>query len=194
MHFKKTLAVVAIGSLMASTAIADSWTLVSDMSNISFGSIKNDDTGESHSFKDVSGSVDSAGMVRIEIALASVETMIDIRNERLAEFVFNNSPTATISAQLDMSTLEGLKLGDAATTEVTGTLSLGGTDVDLDASFFVMRVQEDQVLATNEGMIMLSTEDAGIDAGIDKLQELAGLDGITRVSPVTLRLVFDQDD
>lgn len=193
MQIRKTLAVLAAGCLMATTAIADSWTLDSEMSNISFGSIKNDYAGESHRFKDVSGSVDDTGMVRIEIALASVETMIDIRNERLAEFVFKNSPTATITAQLDMNTLSGLAVGDAATTDVTGTLNLGGTDVELDASFFVMRVQDDQVLATNEGMIMLSTEDAGIDAGIDKLQELASLDGITRVSPVTLRLIFNLD-
>ena len=40
---------------------------------------------------------------------------------------------------------------------------------------------------------MLSTEDAGIDQGIDKLQELASLDSITRVSPVSLRLIFETE-
>ena len=56
-----------------------------------------------------------------------------------------------------------------------------------------MRLRADKVLVTSDGMIMLATEDAAFDAGIDKLQELASLDGITRVSPVTLRLVFDAD-
>ena len=54
-----------------------------------------------------------------------------------------------------------------------------------------MRLSESQVLVDSNGMVMLSTEDAEIDAGIDKLQELASLDGITRVSPVSLRLVFN---
>lgn len=56
-----------------------------------------------------------------------------------------------------------------------------------------MRLSADKVLVTSDGMIMLATEDTAFDAGIDKLQELASLDGIMRVSPVTLRLVFDAD-
>ena len=39
---------------------------------------------------------------------------------------------------------------------------------------------------------MLTTEDLGIDAGIDTLQELASLESITRVTPVTLRFVFER--
>ena len=39
---------------------------------------------------------------------------------------------------------------------------------------------------------MVSTDELGIDAGIDKLMELAGLPGITRVAPVTIRMVFEK--
>ncbi|MBL4750028.1 MAG: hypothetical protein JKX71_05505 [Amylibacter sp.] len=40
-------------------------------------------------------------------------------------------------------------------------------------------------------MIWISTEEAGIDAGVTKLMELAKLPSITRAFPVTLRLVFE---
>ena len=52
-------------------------------------------------------------------------------------------------------------------------------------------VSADRVLVATDGMLFLSAEDAGIEAGIAALQEIAGLDSISRVSPVTLRLVFD---
>jgi hypothetical protein len=39
-------------------------------------------------------------------------------------------------------------------------------------------------------MLMLSTADLGVDGGIDMLQSLAKLSGITRVTPITLRMVF----
>lgn len=195
MYKFKTLVAATTLCVMAGAAFADGhakgWTLDSELSRVSFGSIKNNSVGESHSFGDVSGSVSADGAATIELGLASVETLIDIRNERMVEFVFQNQPKATISAQLDMAQIDGLAVGDATVIETEGTLTLLGEDTDLDANLFVMRLSEDQVMVTTDDLIMLATEDTAINPSIDKLQELASLDGITRVSPVALRLVFD---
>lgn len=191
----KTVIAAAIVATGMTAAYADghatSWTLDPALSNVSFGSIKNDAVGEAHSFGDVSGSVDASGAVTIELSLASVNTNIDIRNDRMIDHVFKNAPTATVTAQIDMTDLAALDVGAATTVETEGTLSLLGTDTDLDARFFIMRVSEEQVLVITDGMVMLSTEDAGIDGGIDVLQQLASLDSITRVSPITMRLFFN---
>jgi hypothetical protein len=48
-------------------------------------------------------------------------------------------------------------------------------------------------MASSESMIMMSTEELGINAGIDTLMALAKLPSITRVSPITLRFVFELD-
>ena len=173
---------------------ATAWTLDPALSTVAFGSIKNDYIGESHAFSDVSGSVSADGAVSIEVGLGSVATAIDIRNERMIEHVFQTAPKATISAEIEMADLADLPVGAATTVETWGALTLLGTETELDAKFFVMRLTDDKVLVTSDGMMMLSTEDAGINAGIDVLQELAGLDSITRVSPVTLRLVFNAGD
>ena len=111
----------------------------------------------------------------------------------MVEHVFANAATATVTAQIDMSELDSLDPGEATSIETEGTLTLLGTETVLDATFFVMRLSETQTLVTTNGMVMLSTEDAGIDAGIDTLQKLASLDSITRVSPVTMRLIFNSD-
>lgn len=199
---KKIMSTCAIGALALTTTFASSavlagemvWKIEPENSSIAFASIKNDAIGETHHFDGVSGSVDSEGQVQLEIDLAGVETYIDIRNERMREFVFNNIPTASLSAEVEMDELSALGVGETTTTDAFGTLSLLGTDVDVDAVLFVMRLSEDKVMVTTDGMAMLNVSDAGLSAGIDKLQEIAGLDSITRVSPVTMRLILSSSD
>ncbi|ABG33481.1 YceI family protein [Roseobacter denitrificans] len=197
-NFKSLIAAVAMaatlgpmGTQALATDMPRSWVLDPALSNVSFGSIKNDYAGESHSFGKTSGTVSEDGTVTIKLGLGSVETNIDIRNERMIEFVFNNAPDATITAQIDMAELKALPIGGSTNINTYGTLSLLGIENELEANFFVMRISETQVLVDTNGMVMLSTEDAEIDAGIDTLQQLADLDGITRVSPVSLRLIFN---
>ncbi len=184
-----TLALIA--TTAASPLIAQSWTLNGDASRIAFGSIKKDTVGEVHEFTSLSGAVTSDGMASIEIDLASVETYIDIRNERMREFVFAAAPSASFSTQLDMAGLNALATGGTATQTVKGTLDFLGNAVDVEADLFVARLSETSVMVTTDSLLMLSTADLGIDGGVDKLQELADLPSITRVTPVTLRLVFD---
>ncbi len=47
-------------------------------------------------------------------------------------------------------------------------------------------------MVSTKDMVFISTEDAGVSAGVDKLMELAQLPGITRTVPVTARLMFTQ--
>ena len=190
--FKITASAMAL-VLMAPMAVAETWTLNGDMSNIAFGSVKNEYNGEVHHFSTLSCSVDAQGQVVVSVPLASVETMIDIRNERMRELVFKNSPTATVSATVDMVALDKLGVGESMVAETEGTLSLLGQEVALYSDLFVIRVGEDKVMVTTDGMLMLATDELGVDAAIDQLQDIAGLDSITRVSPVTVRLVFDSD-
>lgn len=189
----KTLAAIACLSFTATGAVAESWTLDPALSKIAFGSVKNEYVGEIHSFGQISGSVNADGIVNVSLDLGSVETLIDIRNERMVEYVFDNVPNAEITAEVEMGDLTGLAVGEATTTEAFATLSLIGQEIDMDAEFFVIRLSDSRVMVTTDSMVMLSTDSAGIDAGIDTLQEIAGLDSITRVSPVTMRLVFDLD-
>lgn len=188
------MAAIGLGlALAATTASADSWTLDGGASNLAFGSIKFNDTGEAHSFTAIDGAVAEDGSVTLGIDLSSVETNIDIRNERMVEHVFKNAPRATVSAQIDMGALEGMAVGESTVMEVEGDLTLLGVEVPLYGDMFVMRLTEDKVMVTTDSMLFLSTADAEIDPGVDKLMELASLPNIVRAVPVTLRLMFDAD-
>ncbi len=174
-------------------AQAESWTLSGKDSALHYGSIKKNTIGEVNTFTGLSGSVDADGKVKVEIDLTSVETYIDIRNERMVEHVFGkDNPTATITAQVDAGALEKLSPGEMSVVDVEGMLTFAGQDVPIETSMAVTRISDKRAMVSTDGMIMLTMAELGLDGGIDKLMELAKLPGITRVAPVTLRLVFDR--
>ena len=157
-----------------------------------FGSIKKDTVGEVHSFEAIAGGVTGDGKAEIQIDLTSVQTNIDIRNERMMEFVFGGATQATLTAEIDMEEVNGLAVGDMTVIDLEGELSFLGASVEIETEMFVARMSETRVLAMTNDMIFVGTEDLGVSAGIDKLMALAKLPGITRTTPVTLRLVLDQ--
>lgn len=191
---KLLLKTITIAStIIAAPAFAANWTLVSDASHLAYGTVKIDDIGEVNSFTNLSGHVGDDGWVEIQIDLSSVETNIDIRNERMIEHVFRKAATATLSAQIDMDAVSQMDVGQSETFEVDAKLSLVGTDVDFTTEMFVLRLSETSVMVSTNDMVFISAEDAGVTAGVDKLMELAQLPGITRTVPVTARLMFSQD-
>lgn len=180
-------------ALLATTgfAQADTWTSVDDQSSVAFGSVKKDVVGEVHHFEKVSGTVNDAGEVAINIDLSSVQTNIDIRNERMIEHVFNaGQATAVLSGEVDMDGVNSMAVGATALVDFEGSLAFAGISADIEAEMLVARLSETSVLVTTADFIMLSTADLGIDGGVDKLMQLAKLPGITRVTPVSVRMVF----
>ncbi|MGB0410421.1 MAG: c-type cytochrome [Pikeienuella sp.] len=174
-------------------ASADSWSLSADESKLAFGSIKKDKIGEVHHFKSISGGVSADGAVKIEVDLSSVETWIDIRNERMGTQVFSGMPPATLTANVDLAALEALSVGGTMTDDVSGVLSLGGASVELEVAIFAARLSADKAIITTDEMIFVQMEELGVNDGITKLMEIAKLPSITRTTPVTMRLVFARD-
>lgn len=183
-------------AFVATSALADgptSWTSVGSESSVAFGSIKNDSNGEVHHFEEVSGTVSETGELVVKIELLSVNTQIDIRNERMIELLFPaGQPEATLAGQVDMEALNALEVGATTLMDIQGTLSFGTVETTIDASMLVARLSDKRLLVTTADFIMLPTADIGIDAGVDQLMKLAGLSSITRVSPVSVRMVFTQ--
>ncbi|MEM8791816.1 MAG: YceI family protein [Pseudomonadota bacterium] len=185
----------ALGALMIATPALADWTLLGEESKIAFGSIKSDTIGESHHFTGLSGGVGADGTATVDIDVASVETWIDIRNERMRKIVFDSVkfPVAAVSTQIDIDKLSNLKPGESTVVSTTANVSLAGIDIPVEADLFVVAISDNKVLVTTDEMIMLETADLGIDSDVDELMELASLPSITRVSPVTLRLVFEKE-
>ena len=187
-----TLAAAGAVALMSTMAHAGDWTLSADESKIAFGSVKKDKVGEVHHFTGLEGSVAEDGTASVSIDVTTLETWIDIRNERMLKHVFDsvNFPKVSIATTIDMDEVSALKPGESTTVTAETVIGLTGNEVEVEAELFVLAVSDTKVLVTSDEMLMLSTEELGVTPGIDKLMELAKLPSITRSTPVTLRLMF----
>lgn len=195
-HFKSMGLLVA---LIASPLVANagsapsSWSLAADDSNVAYVSIKKNTVGEVNHFTSLNGSISDKGEVAINIDLSSVETNIGIRNERLIEHVFGGkATTATLTASVDPKQLETLAIGSMTTIAIDGGLAFLGKTTDIKTNIVVARLSEKRLLVVSDDMILIKTETLGVNKGIDKLMALAALPSITRVVPVSLRMVFDK--
>lgn len=190
----KILAVVCL--FLATPAFAGghiTWNSVDAESRIAFGSIKKDEFGEVHHFNKVSGTVKENGDMVITIDLGSVETNIDIRNERMKRHVFQGGKaTAIVTGTIDMDEVNSMKVGETRVVEIEALLKFAGAENEIDAEMLIARLSENRVLVTTADFIMISTEDLGITEGVDMLMKLAKLPSITRATPVSVRMVFEK--
>ncbi len=169
------------------------WSVVGDESRVSFLSIKAGEIAEAHHFTEVFGSVEADGAVEIDIPLDTVETAVDIRNERMRELFFETAsfPTASVTTQLDLAQFDDLEVGEQMRTPLTATLHLHGVDAAIEPEVFVTRIAENRVTVQSIDPVLVQVSDFGLAAGLAQLQELANLPSITPVAPVSFTLMFE---
>lgn len=187
----RTLVLTTVLALTTMPALAD-WTLDGDKSTLGFVTTKNGSTSESHMFSGLSGSVSEAGAAKVSIPLASVETFIDIRNERMREFLFKvaDFPAAVISAEIDMAAFDGMAAGDRTTQEIEIVVATNGTEADYFGDVSITKINDKMVAVSTARPFITDARDLGYEDGVAKLQELASLEAISPAVPVTFDLVF----
>ena len=172
------------------------WKLSSDESRINFVSVKAETVSEAHYFKSLEGRVNDGGEAQIIIPLDDVETSIDIRNERMRDYLFETEkfPAAEIVATIDVNALETLANGARMNVDFKGSLNLHGVSEPIETTLTVTRLTENRALIETSAPIILYADQFSLSAGIEKLKELAGLPSITPSVPVTASLVFERVD
>ena len=168
------------------------WTLDSSASELRFVTTKNTNVAEVQQFKRLSGEVGANGAVKLVIDLASVETQVPIRNERMQTMLFEIArfPTAQFDTTIDMGLTTALEPGASIDLEVAGKLSLHGQTQDANASLRVVKLRGDRLLVTTRAPILVNAAKFELAAGIEKLREIMGLPNIVGTVPVNFALVF----
>jgi hypothetical protein len=165
--------------------------LLPEKSSIRFVSVKNAVVAEVHHFSGITGWVDDEGRANVNIPLASVETMIPIRNERMRELFFETGsfPAAILAADVDMKAVAGLASGEYVNMEVLFELNLHGQERMLEATVSVARLGNELHVSTLQPLI-INTASFALGEGVERLREAAGLNNIATAVPVTAYLVF----
>lgn len=177
--------------ILGSVSASAQWSLDNEASVLSFVTVKAEHIAEAHTFNSLSGSLGADGQLSVEVELASVDTLIPIRNERMREMLFEVDvfPVALLSAEVDVKELSSLEVGEWLDQEIPLTLALHGNTVGMDAAVRITQL-DDGYSASLLTPLILSADNVGLVAGVEKLRQVAGLSSISRSVPVSFNVTF----
>ena len=175
--------------LITQATLAD-WRLTA-ASKVGYVSIKNNAIAEHNYFFGVTGSLNKKGQLKVSIDLSTVETQVDIRNQRMRDLFFEvmQYPEAVVTAQLDMQELAQVESGAPLELVKPFTLSLHGVESTAEAHLRIVSVGGRAWVSTVRP-ILISAADFGLEGGVSALRKIAGLEAIAAVVPVSVDLKF----
>ncbi len=186
---------IIVTTLFAAGPCFAAWSLDNDASQVSFVSVKAGDAGEVHRFTEISGGLSAEGNASVTIQLASVDTLIPLRDERMREMLFNTAmfPTASLSTVIDMELLNAMEPGDSMDMAANLTLDLHGQQTTLAADMIVARLGDHRLMISSRKPVIVNAASVGLVDGIEALREIANLPSISKAVPVSFVLSFDED-
>ena len=177
--------------LFSSPAFSD-WNLVTEESKLNFISIKASNIAEIHSFKKITGSVKENGEAQLTINLASLETLIPIRNERMGKLLFETKiyPSAFFKLEVDLEKILLTEVGKSSEVEYRGMFGLKNKQFPLLVKLKVTRLNDQSFSVSSSEPLLLNADRLGLSNGIESLRAVAGLPSISKSVPVTFSLMF----
>lgn len=176
-----------------STAVTEgAWTLDPAGSRLAYVSIKAGEVAENNRFERLSGSVAADGSASLAIDLASVDTGVEIRDERMREIFFAvaENPSASVTARLDPAAFAGLAVGQTLSRPLKATVTIKGASGDVETEVLVTRVAADRITVVPTAPVIVSTDMFGLTDELGELRAIAELPSITPAVPVTFTLAF----
>lgn len=180
-----------VGFLFHSQAFAE-WQLDNENSSFSYVSSKVSAVSEVNHFKQLSGLIDDNGNASLQIDLASVETAVEVRNQRVRDILFQvaDFPAASVSLHVDSEQLAELASGESFNDEFSFSLSLHGIDADLTADLSVIKLTNNQLQIQLVSPLIIDAQDFNLASGVEELKEIAGLASINNNVIVDFSLRF----
>ncbi|WP_171022341.1 YceI family protein [Thalassotalea litorea] len=196
LNLKKTMLsftlITALGTFGAIPAKA-AWQSVEHASSLSFISIKKNAIAETHEFKNFEANVNDSGEVTVKIDLTSVNTGIDIRDNRMQEMLFETSKfsEAVLTATLPNGLLASLVPGEMKQFNLDGKLELHGQARMVTISCAVFMEAKDKLVVTSTQPTVIQAAEFSLLDGIKQLADIAGLDAIASAIPVSFVLTLE---
>ena len=150
---------------------------------------------ELNSFAELSGNISDNGQANIAISLGSVDTAIDIRNERMREIVFQVSsyPLASVSLTADTRLIESLVPGENILRSYDITVELHGSEQTMNIDVSMTRLTGGGLQVVLAKPLIVNAASFGLGAAVEELREIAGLPSINNNVVVDFTLQFDPD-
>jgi hypothetical protein len=176
----------------AAPLAGSTWTLDAATSRLGYVSIKAGEVAENNRFDRLSGTVAADGTASLDIDLASVNTGVDIRNERMREIFFEvaGNPKAVVTAKLDPAAFARLTVGQSLIRPLKANVAIKGAESEIETEVLVTRIAADRVTVVPTAPVIISTDMFGLTDELGELRAVAQLPSITPAVPVTFTLAF----
>lgn len=186
------LALALISSTTSAFASTVALEMDADSSSVSLVSTKvladgTSSVAELFTFDSLAGSVSDDGLATVMIDLGTINTGIGIRDERMAEFLFETGsyPQATITAQIEDTTFTP----GNHTIDLDIVVDMHGKQMNYSVPVLVS-ADDSTVMVVTEEPLLVDAASFDLQGGLGKLGELAGLLHIPTMVPVTFSLSF----
>jgi polyisoprenoid-binding protein YceI len=170
--FKAIAAATLLTGAMSAQA---AWELDGAASSFYYVTSKASAVSEVNSFTSLSGAISDAGAASLAINLASVDTGIDIRNERMRDIVFQvaQHAQATVNVTVD-------------------TAALNGLDQDMSAELKVVKLAAGSLQVSTVRPLLVGAASFGLAEEVEQLREIASLPSINPNIVVNFTLIYNQ--
>jgi hypothetical protein len=193
-HKMFKLIAILIGVLLSSLSFAKSftdWALVSDSSKFTIGTTKNETVTEVHKLKKLEGFVRNNGNARVNLNLLSIDTGIEIRDERMQAMLFTTATQAVYSATVDMEKFRKLEAGDSKDFQLQGSLEMNDRSAVIPVATKITRLDSGNYQIKTVSANKIDVGKFGFSAGIEQLRAVANLKNISPVVTFEFKLEFE---
>lgn len=187
---------VILSAVLLSSSWAQAAQWVSNDNAITFLTTKvnqeNASITEQSSFQNSQARLDESGNFILEIDLNSVQTNVEIRDERLRDWVFQTDKfaQAKVSATLEMKALEQLAVGEVLKLQQPLVLDVHGEQVDLQADLAIQKVADDKLMVSTLSPVIVDTSAVNMKDGVAELVKVMALSSIVQQVPVSFNAQF----
>jgi hypothetical protein len=192
---KLWLAVICVCAVPVVAAKSNQWDIDLKRSQLNVVSVKKDSIAEVHQFKQFYGILNLDGGFIVDIALDSIETNIDIRNQRMSDHLFETKrfPVAVLTGKVDIQKISQLKIGQNLKLNVPAQVRLHGNKADVTMQITVIKLTNNQLHVSSRQPVIINANDFELSEGVEKLKELANLSSIDLAIPVTFDTVWTKN-
>ncbi|GGY34123.1 hypothetical protein GCM10011297_03920 [Bacterioplanes sanyensis] len=158
-------------------------------SEVSFVSFKNTHLAENHRFEHLQGSVSSSGEALVRIDLSSIDSGIPVRDGRMRELLFQvgDFSHAEIRAAIPAAVLN---TDTPQPYELQGQLALHGNQESFRTTVMVTPAADGTTTVNSLTPVLVHADSFALSRGIRELRDIAKLDSIAEVVPVSFSLTF----
>lgn len=182
-----------VALLLSGGAHAD-WALDGAASTFHYVTSKAGAISEVNTFSGLSGGIADDGTATLKIDLATVNTAIEVRDQRMRDIAFKVAeyPSADVSVKVDAAALESMAPGTLTTAAHTATVSLHGITKDISTDLRIAKLDADTVLVELAKPLLVAAGDFGLAEGVEELRTIANLPSINPQVVVDFALVYNK--